>query len=176
MRQKEPELLSLDDHISLLDRFDAAEQDYKDEIYGRMFMKTECDAATDCMIYTGCWEDSGQAKIRVGAQVYIVSRVSAWLFFDGFKLWSRQRVVRTCDAPACWQPSHLKVLASQAAAMEYQRNTGRIGDPRRQLNRKKAEAMRRQHEDGASIPELVERTGLQRRSVRAVILGRTWAP
>ncbi len=173
---KAPGLLSLDDHISLLDGFDSAEQDFKDLIYARIAERSEFDAGTECIIYTGSWEPSGQAKMRVGAQVYCLSRITAWIYFPGFKMWGVQRVVRTCDAPACCNPDHVRVLADQAAAMNAQRDAGRIGDPRKQLNRARASALLRDHHQGATIPELVRRYRIKRRAVRAVILGRTWAP
>lgn len=174
---KKPRLLSIEDHVALLDGFDSSEQDLKDRLYERIQTRTEFDPLTECVIYTGAWEPrSGQARIRLGTKVYCLTRVTAWIYLPGFRIWSGRRVVRTCDAPACCNPDHIRVLADQAAAMDHQREVGKIGSAPNHLTRRKAEQMRRDHAAGASIEELMAKAGLRRRAVRAVLSCKTWAP
>ena len=93
-RAKAKKLLELDESILALERFDDTEQDVKDRIHQMVQERTEFDPETDCQIFTGAWEENGQAKMRVGARVYCLSRIVAWLYHPGFQLWGLNRAVR----------------------------------------------------------------------------------
>jgi hypothetical protein len=119
-------LLSLDDPVIRLEAFDGSEQDVKDRIHELVMKQSEYDPDTDCQIFTGCWEQNGQAKMRVGAGVYTLSRIVAWLFHKDFKLWGKNRAVRTCDNPACCNGEHVVVVRNQAEAMSLLRRKGKV--------------------------------------------------
>lgn len=119
-------LLGLDDHIVGLERFDGDEQDVKDRVHQMVQERTEFDPATECMIYTGAWEQDGKAKMRVGARVYCLSRIVAWLYKGGFQLWGLERAVRTCDSPACCNGDHIVVYRNQAEATSALRRNGKV--------------------------------------------------
>jgi uncharacterized protein YfkK (UPF0435 family) len=125
-RAKAKKLLVLDDSILELERFDDDEQDVKDRIHQMVQERTEFDPATNCQIFTGAWEENGQAKMRVGARVYCLSRIVAWLYHPGFQLWGLNRAVRKCDNPACCNGEHVVVVADQAEAMSALRRNGKV--------------------------------------------------
>ena len=125
-RAKAKKLLSLEDDILELERFDDTEQDVKDRIHQMVQERTQFDPATDCQIFTGAWEENGQAKMRVGARVYCLSRIVAWLYHPGFQLWGLNRAVRKCDNPACCNGEHVVVVADQAEAMSALRRNGKV--------------------------------------------------
>lgn len=167
-------LLSLDDHILGLERFDDREQDNKDKVFERVQARCEYEASTGCLIYTGAWEVNGQAKIRVGGRVYCLSRVAAWLYVPGFRLWGLERAVRKCDSPACCNEEHIEVLASQAQAIAAQRKRGRLGNARHKLTRALAREARVLHGEGVPLEEIAAGLGVRRAAILAVVLGRTW--
>jgi hypothetical protein len=119
-------LLDLDDSIINLDRFDDREQDVKDRIHQMIQDRTEFDPETDCQIYTGAWTHNGQGKMRVGARIYCVSRIVAWLYNADFQLWGDNRAVRKCDNPACCNGEHVEVFENQAKAMSALRRRGKV--------------------------------------------------
>lgn len=172
-------LLDLEDHILGLDRFDAAEQDLKDLIHERLQARTEVDSRTGCTIYTGAWEQNGLAKVRVGRRVYSITRVAAWLYLPGFKLWDVRRVGHKpcCPNPACFSVDHLVVLADQAESLAAQVRNGRLGDRHhRQLNKAKAAHIRALAGEGVSAGEiaLMPEFLCSKEAVRAVIENRRW--
>jgi hypothetical protein len=175
-------LLDLDSHILGLERFDGQEADIKDEIHARLQARCEVDAGTGCWVYTGCWERSGIAKIRVGTRIYCVPRVAAWLYREGFAIWDVEVVGRSCQTPACFNPDHLLLRADQAEALRRQREGGRLGHHHRHLNWAKVRALRASVQ--AATPEEAKRLaagfsaqeGISLRAVRAVLEERTWKP
>ena len=170
--------LTLHDHILGLERFDADEQRFKDAVHARLLARTEIDFATGCHIYTGAWEKSGLARMRVGRRVYNVPRVAAWLYIRGFHLWDIRRAAHrpSCPHPACYAREHLIVLADQAEALAAQMRCGRLGEHRRRLNKEKARYIRALAAEGvpleaiAAMPEI----GCRPRAVQAVVEGGTW--
>jgi hypothetical protein len=174
-----PNLLSLDDHILNLDRFDSKEQDLKDLIHARLQDRTEVDFGTGCTIYTGAWEENGQAKMRVGRRVYSITRVSAWLYLRGFQLWDVRRVVHKpcCPNPACYAQDHLVVLADQAEALAAQMRSGRLGERHHcRLNKLKAAHIRELAAEGVTPAEMAHMPEFDCsvQAIRAVIEGRRW--
>lgn len=171
-----PRLLRLDDSILRLDKFDHKDQDLKDKIHARLQERSEPDHESGCVIYTGFWEDNGQGKIRVGMRVTTLPRVVAWLYVTGFRIYGPERAVRTCLMPACCNPDHVRVVNDQGDAMRAQRAAGKLGDSRHKLTRKIASEIRVMAAEGVPLPTIAGIYKVQLPAVRAVILGRTWAP
>jgi hypothetical protein len=169
-----PDLLSLDDHVLRLDELDTAEADFKDRIHERLMALSECEPSTDCYVYTGCWEESGQAKMRVGGRVYHVSRVAAWVYFEDFQIWSNARTLRTCKTPACCNPEHIYVVRNQREAMAATKAAGRLVTTSNRLTRLAAARMRHLFSQGWPMPDLAREFKVRVAAVRAVIYGRTW--
>lgn len=168
-------LLALDDHIFKLEAFDQREQDLKDRVYEKMHSRIEFDPATECCIYTGSWEANGQAKMRVNNRIYCVSRLAAWVFYEGFQLWGNNRAVRSCESPACCNPEHIVAVRGLREALAAQREAGRFGDgPAVRLTRSQAAEMRALAAGGVLPPELAQRFRVRVPAVRAVLLNRTW--
>lgn len=169
-------LLTLDDHVIGLERFDDREQAFKDEVHERLQGRCEPDHVTGCLIYTGAWEQSGQGKVRVGTRVYGVTRVSAWLYIPGFRLWDSRKVAHSpaCNSPACFNHEHLVVLEGQAESLALQRKKGTLGRACPRLNRRKARELRRMFAEGAAVGDLEKIFDIRAPSVVAVIDGVTW--
>jgi len=168
-------LLSLEDHIFLLEAHDAKEQNLKDQVYEKMQSRIEFDPATECCIYTGSWEANGQAKMRVNNRIYCVSRLAAWVYYQGFQLWGNNRAVRTCDSPACCNPEHITTVRGLKEALAAQREAGRFGDgPAVRLTRAQATEMRLLSGQGVGNDDLAARFRVRIPAVRAVLLNRTW--
>lgn len=172
---KERKLLDLEDHVFALEQFDDDEQDLKDRVYQKLQERIEFDPRTECCIYTGAWEDNGQAKMRVNGRVYCVSRLAAWVFYKGFQLWGTNRAIRDCASPACCNPEHIFVVKDLAEALAAQRNADRFGSKPGRLTRAAAEDIRvRYARKEATMQELADEHGVRVPAVRAVLLGRTW--
>jgi len=167
--------LALDDHILDLNSFDAKEQDLKDKVHEMLQARMEIDHVTGCWIYTGAWEENGQAKMRIGRKVYGVHRVAAWLYFAGYDLWDVTRIAHDCQSPACFNPEHLVILQDQADCIAYQAARGRLGDrPHRRLTRKKAQEIRALGLAGIEHGIIARQFGISVQAVRAVVANRTW--
>lgn len=175
-----PSALSLESHVLDLERRDASEQEFKDKIHALLQSRCEVDFGTGCWVYTGCWEKSGIAKIRVGTRIYCVPRVAAWLYLRGFSLWDGQVVGRRCQTPACFNPDHLLIHLDQAQAIRRQNAAGRLGANHRHLSRAKVLRLRSAAENLTSaemdvfINLFAAKEGISRRAIRAILDGRTW--
>jgi hypothetical protein len=173
-------LLSLDESVLGLERFDSEEDAIKDAIHAIFQERCELDPITGCWVYTGCWERSGHGKIRVGRRVYCTARVAAWLYLPGFSLWEERIVKRRCNTPACFNPDHLEIVGNQAEALKKQRRNGRLGRPCRRLDRSKVSQLREKAYslDSLSLDNFLQRLSNEEnvsiRALRAVLDGRTW--
>jgi hypothetical protein len=156
----------LSDHIFCLNRCDTNEQNQKDRIHQRILSRVEHDHQTGCAIYTGVWEESGQAKMRVGRKVYCLSRIVAWIYRKGFDLWGHERALRTCNNPACCAEDHIVVVEDQAAAMRHHQARGRCRHKRKINDPAVIAAIRTAHKEGATIRSLAGRYGVGRRAIR----------
>lgn len=166
-------LLSLDDDVISLDSFDAREQRLKDLIHERLWSRSELDPLTGCQIYTGAWDPSGQGKIRVGRRVCCLARVSAWIYYPGFRLWDVRVAVRTCGCPACFSPQHVRIVLDKATVLREQREAGQMS-PRVRLSLAKARLIRGLARQGITPEELGKTFGVRPPAVRAVLRNRTW--
>jgi hypothetical protein len=61
-----------------------------------------------------CWEwtrgchNNGYGITYVDKKQFIVSRLSAWIFWDFDYVNSKKLITHDCDNPKCWNPKHLK--------------------------------------------------------------------
>lgn len=92
----------------------------KDVIRRRLLARVQRDPLTKCWIFTGCWNRKGQARMKVGCQVYRIQAVAAWVF-RGIELWDDVVRYRTCKTPACCNPAHIKVASTIAEALNEMR-------------------------------------------------------
>src|SRR5215831_9613653 len=175
-------LLNLDDDILELEAFDDMEQALKDRVHQRLSERCEVDHATGCWIYTGAWGEDGQGKVRVGYKVYPVSRVAAWLYLKGFRLWDVPLVLhkRWCPHPACFNPDHLVIVDDLAKRLAHQRRCGRLGRCVRRLSPAKVRQAREWADGGVAVDEIHRRiNGMLREpislgSLKRALSGLTW--
>lgn len=183
-----PTTLTPADDLLFLNSLDAGDQRLKDKVHERLLARSENDPRTGCWIYTGAWTEDGRGKIKAGFRVYPVARVAAWIYFRGFELWGPQAVYhkrRTCP-PACFNPEHIAVAPTQAAARAALRALGRFGTQpssryARKLNRDKARQLRREAETlleclslAEAVRELSRREGISRKWLYRLLRGESW--
>jgi hypothetical protein len=151
------------------------DQQLKNLVHQRLLDRTEVDAVTGCWIYTGYWDEHGNARIRVGERPYTVQRASAWVYYDRppFDIDGPELVVHECETPACWNPEHLKRCGCRADAAELLRKLGRRLS--RRLNQETADRMRVQASTMSRTALSVE-NHVGHGAVRAVLRGEAWAP
>jgi hypothetical protein len=89
------------------------EEQLKDRVHERLLPQCEVDPETECWIFVGGWNRSGQGVVRIGGKQHAASRVAAWVYLGGFDLDDPSvRVKHTCQSPACINPDHLLVVGT----------------------------------------------------------------
>lgn len=160
--------------IFSLNRHDDADQTIKDRIHARLLARSESDHETGCLIYTGSWDHAGKVKLRVGQRYYWLPRIAAWLFIEGFELWSARVPYHTCRSPACFNPDHLAIAESHSEALAHLRAKS-VGHAGRRLNRRAAERIR-ENANTMTVGQQANREGVSQTAIRRVIEGQRWNP
>lgn len=172
-------------HVYELNALDDKDQTLKDLIHQRLNdpQRSCVDEDTGCWIYTGSWDQRGNAKIRVGQRSYTVTKVTAWLYVPGFELWDERMVIHTCDYPACYNPDHVEVHPSRKAGLARLRELGRFGSqagrsaktrPGRRLNLEKARYVRQRLAAGDPAGALATELGVRPYAIKMIDSGLTW--
>jgi hypothetical protein len=151
---------------------DAAAQNLKDRVHERLSEKSQLDPVTGCWIYTGYWDEHGNARIRVGERPYTVHRAAAWVYWDNFELDSEELIVHSCETPACWYPKHLVRCATRRDVLAYMRKRGR--PCHRRLTQASADRMRVQA-GTMNRTALAVANHVGCRAVGEILRGEAWA-
>jgi hypothetical protein len=147
-------------------------QAHKNAIHDRLLAQTEPDPVSGCWIYTGYWDEHGNARIRVGDRPYTVQRAAAWVYWDDFELDSEELIVHSCETPACWNPKHLVRCATRGDMLAYMDKRGR--PCRRHLTRALAEEIRVRASTMSRTAQVHE-YHVGHASIRSILRGEAWA-
>lgn len=136
-----------------------------DKLAQRFWSKVDRRDADMCWIWTGGVGRSGYGLFWDGDKVRTASRM-AYLFAKSDP--GNLQVHHTCDNPLCCNPDHLWA-GTHTENMRDMISKGR-NKVKRSVTEQQRENVRRYRQDGMSIAEIVRKSGLNIKTVKAILV------
>lgn len=140
----------------------------KAEAANTFLEKGVADPESDCILWPGCKNSDGYGHLRYLGSHTTAHRV-AWMIENDQEIPDGMSVCHSCDNPPCINPEHL-FLGTHAENMWDMHRKQRNGNSK--LDFEKACEIRATQ--GKTPEQIAEDYGVSRRTISAILQGKTW--
>lgn len=135
----------------------------------------------ECWLWTACKNNKGYGRYRPpkSGKEFLAHRYS--VVISGRPLGAKDCVLHTCDRPLCVNPNHLVIGTHKDNSDDMKRKGRERKNPCRgmrnhnsRLSDEDVITIRKLYVEGQNLASLVERYGVDRRTVTLIYSGKTW--